>query len=150
MNIVVKELLLTAAIGCFPVFIVKYFEGMTGLKSFVSSSIVADYLFYYFLFVFFVHVILCVVFWLFGWRLNKEQQIRIKEKIVCIGEVGDGLLGIYRLMAGFLFSIPIIWKLTEPNTLLVYQFIGLIGIALLFQVGVIFISSINVWAKSKL
>jgi hypothetical protein len=31
MNIVIKELLLTLAVGCFPVFIVKYFEGMEEL-----------------------------------------------------------------------------------------------------------------------
>lgn len=150
MNIVVKELFLTAAIGCVPSIIAKYFEGMNGLKSFVKSSIVADYLFYYFLVFFVLHVMFCVVFWLFGWRLDKERQIQIKEKINYLGEIGDGFLGIYRLIAGLLFSIPILWKLTEGNTLLTHQFIGLIGIALLFQVGVIAISRINAWAKSKL
>jgi hypothetical protein len=150
MNIAVKEVFLTATIGCIPTFVVKYFEGMNELKSFVSSSIVAGYLFYYFLVFFAIHLTLCVVYWLFGWRLDKKHQIRTKGKIIYIGEVADGLLGIYRLITGLLFSIPIIWKLTEPSTLLNHQFIDLVGIALSFQVGVIAISSINALAKSKL
>ncbi|HDZ3746055.1 TPA: hypothetical protein RSW77_003582, partial [Vibrio cholerae] len=86
----------------------------------------------------------------YGYKFSPDKQKEAKQKIIYIGEVGDSTLGIYRLVSGLLFTIPILWKYMEPDTLTNLQFVVLVLYALLFLGGVISISSINLWAKSKL
>lgn len=150
MNITIKEITLVALTGCFPALLIQYNEGASKLKDFVSGAMVPNYLFYYFLTFFSLHLLLTIFFWLYGYRFNPDKQKQAKQKIIYIGEIGDSTLGIYRLVSGLLFAIPIVWKYYEPNTLTSLQFIGLTSYALLFLVGVIAISNIKNWAKSKL
>lgn len=150
MNIAIKEIVLVALTGCCPALLIQYNEGVNKLKDFVSGAIVPNYIFYYFVSFFLLHLFLTSFFWLYGYRFSPDKQKEAKQKIVYIGEVGDSTLGIYRLASGLLFVIPIVWKYTEPNTLTNLKFVGLISYALLFLVGVTAISNINFWAKSKL
>ena len=116
----------------------------------MSGAIVPNYIFYYFLSFFLLHLLLASFFWLYGYKFTPDKQKEAKQKIVYIGEIGDSTLGIYRLASGLLFSIPIIWKFNEPNTLTNLKFVGLTSYALLFLIGVTAISKINFWAKGKL
>ncbi|WP_265435597.1 hypothetical protein [Aeromonas media] len=150
MKIAIKEIMLVALTGCSPALLIQYNEGVSKLKDFVSGAIVPNYIFYYFLSFFVLHLSLASFFWLYGYRFSPDKQKEAKQKIIYIGEVGDSTLGIYRLASGLLFVIPILWKFTEPNTITNLEFVGLTSYALLFLVGVIVISNINFWAKSKL
>ncbi|BCS48082.1 hypothetical protein JUNP479_0752 [Aeromonas jandaei] len=150
MKIAIKEIILVALTGCFPALLIQYNEGVGKLKDFVSGAIVPNYIFYYFLSFFVLHLLLTTLCWLYGYRFSPEKQKEAKQKIIYIGEVGDSTLGIYRLASGLLFAIPIVWKFTEPNTITNLEFVGLTSYALLFLVGVTVISNINLWAKSKL
>lgn len=150
MKIAIKEIMLVALTGCSPALLIQYNEGVSKLKDFVSGAIVPNYIFYYFLSFFVLHLSLASFFWLYGYRFSPDKQKDAKQKIIYIGEVGDSTLGIYRLASGLLFVIPMLWKFTEPNTITNLEFAGLTSYALLFLVGVIVISNINFWAKSKL
>ena len=150
MNITIKEIILVTMTGCIPALLIQHNEGFDKLKEFVSGAMVPNYLFYYFLSFFLLHLLLTSFCWLYGYRFSPDKQRGAKQKIIYIGEVGDSTLGIYRLASGLLFSIPIIWKYVEPDTLTNLQFFGLTSYAILFLVGVISISSINSWAREKL
>ncbi|MEN3158718.1 hypothetical protein ABC502_10075 [Alkalimonas sp. NCh-2] len=150
MNITIKEIILVTMTGCIPALLIQHNEGFDKLKEFVSGATVPNYLFYYFLSFFLLHLLLTSFCWLYGYRFSPDKQREAKQKIIYIGEVGDSTLGIYRLASGLLFAIPIIWKWVEPDTLTNLQFFGLTSYAILFLVGVISISNINSWARKKL
>ncbi|MCD1224225.1 hypothetical protein B4926_18525 [Vibrio cholerae] len=149
MNVTLKEIILVAMTGCIPALLIQFNEGFIKLKEFAFGAIVPNYLFYYFLSFFLLHVLFTSFLWLYGYKFSPDKQKEAKQKIIYIGEVGDSTLGIYRLVSGLLFTIPILWKYMEPDTLTNLQFVVLVLYALLFLGGVISISSINLWAKSK-
>lgn len=150
MNVTSKEIMLVVMTGCMPALLIQFNEGFVKLKEFVSGAMVPNYLFFYFLLFFLLHVLLTAFWWLYGYKFSPEKQKEAKQKIIYIGEIGDSTLGIYRLASGLLFAIPIVWKCVEPETLTNLKFVVLVFYALFFLGGVISISSINAWAKSKL
>ncbi|KKO47576.1 hypothetical protein VT06_16320 [Arsukibacterium sp. MJ3] len=150
MNVTLKEIILVVMTGCIPALLIQFNEGFIKLREFVSGAMVPNYLFFYFLLFFFLHVFLTSFCWLYGYKFSPEKQKKAKQKIIYIAEIGDSFLGIYRLASGLLFTIPIVWKYVERDTLTDLQFAGLVSYALLLLGGVISISSINSWAKSKL
>ncbi|ELG4677834.1 hypothetical protein DSL61_18240 [Vibrio cholerae] len=150
MNVTLKEIILVAMTGCMPALLIQFNEGFIKLKEFAFGAMVPSYLFYYFLSFFLLHVLFTLFLWLYGYKFSPDKQKEAKQKIIYIGEVGDSTLGIYRLVSGLLFTIPIMWKYMEPDTLTNLQFVVLVLYALLFLGGVISISSINLWAKNKL
>ncbi|MBJ7538427.1 hypothetical protein [Marinomonas transparens] len=149
MKILPKETLLVCATGVIPALIVQYREGINQLKEFVSGAVVPDYLFFYFLLFFVTHFFSALFLWLYGYKISPDNQRTAKTIIKYIGAVGDTTLGIYRLTAGLLFAIPLLWKWVEPDNLNNIHFVGLISLALLFFGGVFAISSINTWAHKR-
>lgn len=148
MHLALKEICLSVFIGCIPIFLVRYCEGDEGVVSFVRSAMMADYLLYYFAFFFALHTLSSITFRIWGWLASDESKQRIKSFIEFVGAVGDGFLGVYRLITGLLLAFPFLWKQAEPEAVSVLQVSVLFSVGCIFQFGTIAIASTNEWAKS--
>ncbi|CCN70389.1 hypothetical protein [Vibrio nigripulchritudo] len=143
----IRELFLVIMTGLIPGVIVYCFDGVEGLKKFAEGATVANYLFFYFLLFFIAHVIFSTGSYYYGGKLSSEKRQKLKERVLMLGEVGDGLMGTYRLISGLLFFTPVIWKISDPNTLSYFQMLVLLGLSAAFFGGVAGISKVSRWAK---
>ena len=150
MKTIRKEVILMFLVGVFPVLIIYFRGGVNSLKSFINFSIPPETIFFYFLAFFLAHALLAYISKPYIGNVPLERRDRVKQRIILFGDVGAGLLGIYRLVSGILLAGTILWKLTDPNTLTNMQFIGMLLISILFFTGVCLMSYFHNLANEQL
>ncbi|WP_105212924.1 hypothetical protein [Pseudoalteromonas sp. T1lg22] len=109
-----NECISAIILGSVPCTIVMYFDGIEALISFLKSITPPNIITYYFLFLVAVHFLI--------WGINRyfyspnAKVTKLKRRLHQISEqVGFSLLGMYRVLAGSLFTVALSSTLAEPT-----------------------------------